>query len=138
MADEAVLFKDSEEMVDMCDLMDSLEVRRATSDWVDGLLGGRAGDVWSCSVSLLGKGGAIPRAGAEARPMSVSVWLLDGRAGGGAFLTGRAGNVGVASRELPFALNEAVGCVSLGVREAGRFGGGGGGGLFDGVVKFFC
>lgn len=128
-ADEAVLFNDREEMVERCDLTDSLEVRRAmTSDWVDGLLGGRAGDGCGCSVSLLCKEGARARAGGDEWPTSFSVWLLDGRAGG-ALLTGREGIVGVALCEP---------CVSAGAREAGRFGGGGGGGLLEGVVKFFC
>lgn len=129
MADEAVLFSDSEDMVDRCDLTDSFEVFRATtSDWVDGLLGGRAGDGFDCSVSLLGKGGAKARAGGEEWPMSFSVWLLDGREGGGAFLAGSEGIVGVALCESPFE----------GAREAGRLGGGGGGGLLEGAVKFFC
>lgn len=135
-ADEAVLLRDSEEMVETCDLMDSLEVRRVTSDWIDGLLGGRAGDGCDCSLSLLGNGGARVRAEGEDWLTLFSVWLLDGKRGG-AFLAGRDGILGVSFCELPLT---AVGnvCVSLGVREAGRFGGGGGGGLFEGVVKFFC
>lgn len=73
-ADEAVLFNDSEETVERCDLTDSLEIRRATtSDWVDGLLGGRAGDGCDCSVSLLGKGGARARTGGEQWSISFSV-----------------------------------------------------------------
>lgn len=68
-----MLFSDSVEMVDTCDLTDSVEGRRATSDCVDGLLGGRAGDVCDCSVSLLGKGGARARPAGEAWPISFSV-----------------------------------------------------------------
>lgn len=61
----------------MVDLMDSPEVRRMANDWTDGLLGGKAGDVWVWSVSLLGKGGmSPPDAGGEGCPFcpfSISV-----------------------------------------------------------------
>lgn len=106
--DEWVLFRDSEEIVDMYDLSDSFELRRMASDWVDGLLSGRAGDSCVCSVSRLGKGGAEPRVGGEGSPFPLSELFLEGRAGGG-FLVGRAGRVGVLFCEVPFIVGEAVG-----------------------------
>lgn len=88
-------------MLETYDLTDSFELRRSAtaSDCVDGLLGGRPGDI--CSESRLGSAGARLRFGSEGVSFSMSVLLLCGRAGG-AFLTGRAGMFGVVIWEFPF------------------------------------
>lgn len=98
------------EREDMVDLTDSPELRRTASDWTDGLLGGKDGDVSDRSESRLGVGGArLLRIEGEVRPLSLAVLLLWGSTGG-AFLTGRAGTVGVAFCEWPFEAGEAAVC----------------------------
>lgn len=124
--DESVLL--FSERDDMVDLTDSPELRRATNDCVEGLLGGRAGDSCVCSESRRGSGGARPRAGAEEIAFSFSELVLWGRVGG-AFFAGRAGTAGLAAPSAG---------AWVGVREGGRLGGGGGGGLLEGAVKFLC
>lgn len=65
------------ESEDIVDLIDSPELRRTASEWTEGLLGGRAGDVCVLSVSRLGAGGArLLRVGGEDSPFSVAVLLL--------------------------------------------------------------
>lgn len=133
--DESVLLpRDCDDTVD---LMDSPEARRTTSDWVEGLLGGRPGDVCVCSESRLGSGGARPRAVGEGVAFSGPVLVLWGRVGG-SFLVGRTGTSGVAGCEPSPGWGEAVACAWVGAREGGRLGGGGGGGLLEGAVKFLC
>lgn len=134
-ADEIVLLSERDDTVD---LTDSPELRRVTNDWVEGFLGGRAGDVCVCSESRLGSRGARPRVDGEGIAFSLSVLVLWGRAGG-AFFAGRVGIAGViVPVELPLRWGEAVPCAWVGVREGGRLGGGGGGGLLEGAVKFLC
>lgn len=61
----------------MVDLTDSPELRRTASDWTDGLLGGKAGEVSDRSESRLGVGGAmILRAEGEESPFPLAVLLL--------------------------------------------------------------
>lgn len=131
-----MLLSESEDAVD---LTDSPELRRVTSDWTEGLLGGRVGDVCVSSESRLGSGGASPRAIGEDTAFSLSVLVLCGKAGG-AFFAGRAGTAGiVALAGSPLGWGVAVPCDGAGGRETGRLGGGGGGGrLEEGAVKFLC
>lgn len=140
-ADERVLFRETDDTVD---LIDSPELRRIAKDWAEGRLGGRAGDSCDCSESRRGNdGGARPRAGGEgiAYPFSfsfsVSAMVLLGRIGG-AFLVGRVGTFGVVPCGLPLGRGEVAACAWVGAREEGRLGGGGGGGLLVGAVKFLC